>query len=186
MESNEDGSRRRVVLRKVFAGYLPFTALAIMTAVAIVAVSKSWAAVLAGGAILLIWAVLIALCQLMILFFKMDSRFYLKCSAMTVFSMFGAPVAVGGIDKVAVAIFTGKPDLESLLREGNPKKCELLEIKDERRFGRRSYYIEAIVSCEPENKTEYCVWWFYKADEWAPSPRASTSRCPIGTGLPTQ
>jgi hypothetical protein len=185
MENNEDGSRRRVMLRKVFAGYLPFTALAIATAIAIVGLSKSWAAVLAGGVILLIWSALIALSQLLILFLKVDSRFYLKCVAVTVFSMFGAPFAVGGINKVFVAIFIGKPDLERFLREGSPKRCEVLEMKDERRVGRRSYYVAAIVSCEPDNDKQYCVWWFHKADAWTVSSSLN-QRCPIATRLPAE
>lgn len=184
MESNESGSKPRGMLRKIFAGYLPFTTLAIVTAFAIISFSGSWGAVLAGGVILLIWSAVIALSQLMILFLKMDSRFYVKCAAVTIFSVFGAPLAAGVLNKVYVAVFIGKPDLDALLREGSPKHCKILEIKDERRLGRSTYYVSAIVSCEPENDKAHCVWWFHRADAWTASPL--NSRCLTGRRLTTE
>jgi len=181
MESNENDSRRRARRQKIFAGYLPFTALGILIPLALVSFSGSWAATLAGGVILLIWSAAIAVFQLPILFFKVDSDFYLKCVGMTAFSVFGAPFVVGGLNGVAVAIFIGKPDLDGFLRERTSNRCEILKIKDERRMGRRTYYISGIVSCEPENKEQSCSWWFHKADTWT-----TASKCPAATGLPAE
>lgn len=73
-------------------GYLPFAGLALAVAFALVSLSGSWAAVLVGGAIFLVWASWIVTTQLAVLMVPSGARYYQRCAVVTVCCQVVAPL----------------------------------------------------------------------------------------------
>lgn len=166
------------LLAKLVLGYIPFTLLAIAGIVVAISRSTSWEAVLGGGIFILIWSIAIALLQLLILFVDLRSRFFLKCAAITVFSVVGGPLLLQGSYWLGTEIFIGRPDLDQFVEDHGQAGCEVAAVAQRKRMGLHAYYIKATVQC-PQQPPVDCSWWFHHGEDgWWASPRLPGSRCP--------
>ena len=91
-------------LYKLTRGYLPYTLIPILITLCIVALSNSWAAVLAGGVIFIILSSFLVIFQLVI--FKLPTKskmkFHLYCFSATLFNIFITPTAIGALLRALV------------------------------------------------------------------------------------
>ena len=78
-------------------GYLPYTLSPILIIFALAALSNSWPASLAGGAIFLIISTYLIIFQLAIFHLPVESKenFHLYCLCITLFNMFITPAILG-------------------------------------------------------------------------------------------
>lgn len=94
---------------KLVTGYLPYTLGSLFVVFALVSLSSSWAAVLAGGIIFLVWAFGISVFQLAILFLPGDddgrARFHAHCIGITFASVFVAPIFLGMLAWLVALVF---------------------------------------------------------------------------------
>lgn len=151
---------------KLLFGYLPFTAGAIVVAWLLLAASRSWSAVLAGGVLLVFWLVAIALSQLLILCVRRDAHFVLKCIGITAFSLFGAPLVLAFAYTAGDRLIKGKPSLASMNRDLalDAPDCRVSQITRQKRLGGTTYYIEVDMACSRPRKQSSCVWWYSYGD----------------------
>jgi hypothetical protein len=172
--------------RRFLFGYLPFTAVALGLAFAIVAASESWVALLAGGVVLLAWSLLVLITQLPILLVKYDSRFLLKASAITLFNLFGTPFLVAALWTGIDSLVLGEPDVEQHIKTAGSGRCNLIAIQHAKRVGRDDFQISGTVQCQGL-ASQYCVWWFVRRDGQWRIPDSPHVGCPrISSGRPLQ
>ena len=170
--------------RRFLFGYLPFTAAALAIAYAIIMTSQAWAALLAGGILLLAWSVLLLISQLVILFVRYDAWFFLKAAAITLFNLFGTPFLAAGLWTGVDSLVLGKPDVEQHIAAVSGGRCTVTHVKHAVRVGRTSYQISATVQC-PGAAPQYCVWWFLRKEGVWRLPEPAGERCPkLSWGAP--
>jgi hypothetical protein len=166
--------------RKLLFGYLPFTAGAIVVAWLLLAASRSWSAVLAGGVLLVFWVAAIMLSQLLILCVKRDACFVPKCIGITAFSLFVAPLVLAFAYTAGDRLIKGRPSLASMNRDlaQDAPDCRVRQVTKEKRMGGTTYYVEADMACSRPRKQLSCVWWYsYRDGKWSRAHRKDWS-CP--------
>jgi hypothetical protein len=142
-----------ISLKKLLFGYIPYTA------IALVAISNSWTAVLGGGVIILFWAVSIILLQLLIFSFGYKSGFHAKCAALTLACIFLAPFALGLFLHLSTVLIYSSPDYEKDLALESAA-CTIKQVARDERMGISTYYIEVDLVCSTETKPVRRSWWY--------------------------
>lgn len=156
---------------------MPFTAAALVAAFAVITTSSSWAAVLAGGILLLAWSVLLLVSQLLILFVRYDARFFLKAGAITLFNLFGTPFVVAGLWTGVDALILGQPDVEQHIAAVSGGRCTLAHVEHAKRVGRTHYQVSGTVRCAGA-APQQCGWWFVRREGVWHISEPQRIRCP--------
>jgi len=155
-------------LFKLLTGYLPALIFSELLLMGLILGSRSWAAVLAGGSLFLVWGAGNAVLMLGVFFLKRSRYFFVKSLAYSIVSLVAAPFLVMVAIEARNLILYSEPSHEILARDLTTESdiCHLERIDKSKRMGPDGFYYEATVSCRGLTSRK-CAWWYsYHNEHW--------------------
>jgi hypothetical protein len=147
---------------KLLMGYIPCTVLAVLAVFITVGVYRSWgswAALLGGGVLILLWSAQIAVTNLFILLLRFDRHFLGKALAISVASTLLLPF-IGYAQHKLKLLSIGSPDSVIYLEQASGSRCKVVSTERKYRMDDYGYVVEATIRCAGESRDQTCKWIF--------------------------